>query len=103
MKLIYVAGKYRGKTINETYENIQVARQASTELWQKGYAVLCPHTNTSFMDGLVPDDTFLQGTMEILRRCDAIYLLPNWKQSEGARAEFALADELGLEVIFAGR
>ena len=106
MKLIYVAGKYRGQNENEVWGNINLARSHALELWKQGWAVICPHTNSIFMGHGTKDkdcfDLFLQGDFEMLRRCDAIYMLPNWKQSEGAKAEFAMADELGLEIIFAG-
>lgn len=36
-------------------------------------------------------------------RCDAIFLLSGWEDSSGARAEFALAEALGKEVIFSVR
>jgi hypothetical protein len=32
--------------------------------------------------------------------CDAIYLLNGWKSSAGARVELALAEYLGLEVMY---
>lgn len=96
MQLVYIAGKYRGKTINEIYENIQLARQHAVRLWRLGYAVLCPHTNTSLMDGVVSDETFLEGTKEMLRRCDYIYMLPNWEQSHGAIEERILAIQCGI-------
>lgn len=36
-----------------------------------------------------------------LVRCDAIYLLPNWKQSMGARIERRIAKILGMWVFYA--
>lgn len=36
-------------------------------------------------------------------RCDIIYLLADWQQSPGARAEKALAEALGMPVFFARR
>jgi hypothetical protein len=36
-----------------------------------------------------------------LLRCDGIYLLPNWRDSKGARLEHYIAKELGMEVLYA--
>jgi hypothetical protein len=94
MKLIYVAGPYRGEGDNAVFLNILEARSCARLLWLKGWAVFCPHGNTIFMDGPdIPAQTFLDGDLEILRRCDAIFLTPRWELSKGARGErdFALA------------
>jgi hypothetical protein len=96
MKLVYIAGPYRAKSKYFIGRNISIARYHARLLWQKGYAVLCPHMNTAHFDGICPDEVFLEGTMEMLRRCDLIYLLPNWRDSEGAKAEYAEAQRLGI-------
>ena len=33
-------------------------------------------------------------------RCDAIYMLDGWEESEGATAEHKLAEELGQEIFY---
>lgn len=87
MEVAYLAGKYRGKTVSEIEENIALARRGAKKLWRDGYAVICPHMNTAFMDGVVDDDRFLLGDIEIINRCDVVFMLPNWKESEGAKRE----------------
>jgi hypothetical protein len=37
-----------------------------------------------------------------LLRCDAIYMLNNWRTSRGARIELAVAIELNLEILIQG-
>ena len=32
--------------------------------------------------------------------CDGIYMLDNWKDSKGAKAEYYFADAIGLEIMF---
>jgi len=97
-KLIYVAGKYRADTKEGVEANIRHAERAAKRLWQEGWAVICPHLNTAHFDG--DEDVFLEGGLEILSRCDAIYMLNGWQDSEGATKEFDLADELGLNIYF---
>ena len=100
MRVIYVAGKYRADTENGVFENIIHARREAQRLWQKGWAVICPHTNSMFMGSMLANEVFMQGDLEIVRRCDAIYMLSNYKDSEGALRELELAKELGLKIYY---
>lgn len=45
-------------------------------------------------------DCFLADTKWICKSADAIALLPGWKKSKGAKAEKALAEAIGLKIIF---
>ena len=38
--------------------------------------------------------------IEVVRKCDAIYMLRGWKRSKGAKAEHAVAEWCGKEVLF---
>jgi len=89
--IIYVAGPYRGKTTNEVLHNIERARAVAEEIWRRGHIAICPHMNTAFMGGVVPDEDFLSADIEILKRCDAICMVPGWGESEGARMEYEFA------------
>lgn len=103
MKIIYVAGKYRGESENEVFENIIHARREALKLWHQGWAVICPHTNTMFMGSrLGGDEKFIEGDLEIVKRCDGIYMLNNWQKSEGAKLELAKAQEIGLAIYYEG-
>lgn len=99
MKVIYIAGKYRGRTPWEVEQNIRAAEDVAARVIQAGMMPLCPHANTRHMEGLADDEFFLAGTLELMRRCDAVVLVPNWRDSEGARAEVAEAERLGLPVF----
>ena len=99
MKLAYVAGKYRGRTHNEIAENIHEARFVATRLWELGYAVICPHTNSGFMSGAAPEEVFLEGGLEMLRRCDLLVLVDEWAASEGTAIEIEEAKRIGLPVF----
>lgn len=99
MRLGYVAGPYRGPTESDVDRNIQSAKRVAQEVWQLGVPVVCPHLNTQFFGGLAPDDLWLTGDLEILRRCDFVVLCPGWENSQGTQEEVKLADELGLDMF----
>ena len=100
MKIAYIAGPYRAKTKWGVQQNIAAAEAVALKYWELGYAVICPHKNTSHFDGAMPDETWLAGDIEILKRCDAIVLMSNYRDSVGACRELVVAMENGLEVIY---
>lgn len=102
MKVIYIAGKYRGPTPWAVEQNIRAAEDVGARVIAAGHMPLIPHANTRHMEGLADDAFFLAGTMELLRRCDAVLCVSNWRDSVGARAEVVEARRLGLPVFGVG-
>lgn len=100
MKVMYIAGAYRGKTVWRTRQNIKKAEEAAAKYWQEGFAVICPHKNSALMDGLVSEDHWLDAYIEILKRCDIILMLDNWRESEGAKQELKIAVNHGITVWY---
>lgn len=100
MKVIFVSGPYRADSTKGILTNIRKARKVALRLWSEGWAVICPHSNTALFDGECDDNVWLDGDIEILRRCDAIYMMEGWIRSIGARAEHELARELGMEIYY---
>lgn len=96
MKLIYVAGPFRGANAWEVENNIRRAESLALEVWRLGAAVICPHCNTRFFSGAADDSIWLAGDIEMLRRCDAIIVTPDWRKSTGARAEVEFAYSQGI-------
>ena len=95
-RVIFISGPYRG----DVEANILKAKECAIKLWQAGWVVLCPHLNTANFDGFCDDSVWLEGDLELLKRCDAIYMMRDWESSQGARAELKLAIQLGKEVIY---
>lgn len=98
MTLAYVAGPFRASNAWEIEQNIRRAEEPALALWRMGYAVICPHTNTRFFQGAAPDRVWLDGDLEMLRRCDLVVVTPDWRKSRGARAEVKLAVEEDIPV-----
>ena len=115
-KRIYVAGPMRG--IPEF--NFPMFRAAAISLRADGHEVFSPAeadneihgTNIGLGNengdeaqaekehGFSLRDALGRDTAWICANATAIYLLPDWEWSKGARAELALAEALGLEVLF---
>ena len=99
--LIYVAGPYSATTENPSIEhNIQNAWKVAFKYWQKGYAVLCPQANSYHMDAAAHYNDFIEGTMEMLERCDGVVMMTGWEKSVGARGEHARAKELKIPIHY---
>lgn len=100
MILVYVAGPYRAPTTWGIQKNIHNARMWGVVVAKAGAYPMIPHSNTSNLDGAVEGDEFwLQGTMEMMRRCDGVFLTDDWIRSSGSRAEKAEAERLGIPVL----
>lgn len=100
MRLIYIAGPFRAPTAWAIEQNIRRAETLSLEVWKLGAAALCPHANARFFHGLCDDQVFLDGTLEMLRRCDAVLVCAGWTGSTGTKGEIAEAHRLNLPVFF---
>ena len=96
MKTVFIAGPYRGVNAWAVEKNVQYAEAYIYPIAELGAAPLCPHTMTRNFDGTFTDEFWLEVTMELMTRCDAIFMVPGWQRSEGARAELAEAEALGL-------
>lgn len=90
MSIVYIAGPMTGKP---NYNREAFAAKMK-ELIEQGYTVLSPHF---LPDGLQYRDYIAIGLAQV-QAAEAIFMLPGWRESDGARAEFMLAVSLGLSV-----
>lgn len=103
MKIVYVAGPFRAPTAWRIEQNIRRAEELGLEVARLGAMPVIPHTNTRFFQGEGPDDGadqfWLDGTLELLRRSDAVILVAGWESSSGTCAEVAEARRIGIPVF----
>jgi hypothetical protein len=97
--LVYVAGPYRAPTAWGVECNIVAARQLGARIATLGGYPIIPHSNTSHFDGLAPDELWLAGTLELMRRCDAVVFGQGCLFSSGSRAEREEAERLKMPVF----
>jgi hypothetical protein len=100
--ITYVAGPYRADTDEGVIDNIDNARKVAIRLWEDGYTVICPHLNTARfeLDCICEDKTYLRGDLEILARCDAMVVLPNYEHSNGTLGEIKFAEDRGIPITY---
>ena len=96
--LIYVAGAYAG----DVSANIIKAERVSIALIRNGWHVFTPHKNTAGYEHYedIPKSTWLEDDLNILARCDAMYVMDNWRISSGTKGEIAAAKELGIPIFW---
>lgn len=101
MKLVYVAGPYRGPTKEAVELNILTAKRVGLLVAKAGHAPVIPQMNTAgfeLLDPSIHDEFWLEATMEMMRKCDCVVLCPGWEDSSGTRAEINEARRIGIPV-----
>jgi hypothetical protein len=104
MDLIYISGHYTADTDAGIQANIDAAKVVAERLALRGLHFFCPHLNTYDMHRLPVFPQFWYDLdINILRRCDAIYIMTGWENSKGARWELKVARAIGLKVYWEDR
>jgi len=90
-KFLYVAGPYRAPNKIKQAINIWKARCVSRALWSAGIPNICPHMNSAFIDDV--DHLLLDFYKRAVYApgCAGIVLVEGWENSEGTKAEIAVA------------
>lgn len=90
---IFISGPIT-KVLRTNYK--QRFKQAEELLTKKGFIVV----NPSFQNvGFTYEDYIIMG-INMLARCNAIYMLKGWETSEGARLEYRYAKITGKTIYF---
>ena len=92
---IYIAGPMTGLP----EYNFPAFFAAAADLTDKGYLVHNP-ADHGLVEGAGRND-YLRYDVRELMLCEAIYLLPGWSSSAGARFELTLARTFQMQILFA--
>lgn len=108
---IYISGKIGERVISDkTREKFE---KAENRLKEKGHEVINPTCHdfqvmaTTWVEAIVDSGMdqdyyteLLLLDLDWLKKCDAIYLLSDYKESPGALVELAFARAIGIDVIY---
>lgn len=89
---VYISGKISGLSEKEYKNNFNSAELYLTGL---GYDVVNPVSEVTIPNGTWKD--YMRRDLKLLLDCDYIYLLDNWTESTGAKVEYSLARDIGIE------
>lgn len=99
MKCVFISGPFRAHTPWLIEQHCRAAEMAAIEIWSMGAVALVPHLLTRHFQGELPDQIWLDGAIELLKRSDAIFMLPGWEDSAGSLAERQIALYRGMPVF----
>jgi hypothetical protein len=107
MYAVYVAGAMTPKRTGQPIEyldNVRNGIRNAIKCLIGRYAVYCPMIDFSFWLALregeeITVEMILEAGMEMLRRCDAVLLVPGWHLSNGTNKEIREARLLGIPIF----
>lgn len=101
--LLYVAGPYSANGMCTEEDHIRRAEEVSIQLIRNHFHVICPHKNTSgyekYEDDNINFDTWIAIDLNILKRCDGLYLFGDYAKSRGAMIEFRYARKKTMPIF----
>jgi hypothetical protein len=96
MKVVYVANRFTAPTQWQRRRNVHAAELMSLAVAELGAMPLNVTKNTENFFGLFEDEFWYRGTLELMRRCDAVILVPGWEGSKGVAGEIEEAKLRGI-------
>lgn len=93
-KRIYISGPMTGMPSH----NFFAFHAAADRLRKAGWDVVNPAENFAGRTDL-PREAYMRMDVGLVATCNAIAMLPMWRQSRGARVEYLLAREMGMELL----
>lgn len=100
MKLIYIAGAYTAPTAVQRGANVQRARETAANVAALGGFPVTPHQMQLGIEDAGDEPFWYEGTMELMRRCDAVVVAPMSAASRGVTREVNEAHRLGKPVFY---
>lgn len=99
IKWIYLVGPLRGNFFKKLL-NIYRAKKAASKIWNHKIAVFVPHINSGWIDSPETDEFVLPANIDMINRCDAIFVLGKWYKSRGSIAEIKYAYKNAIPIYF---
>jgi len=98
---IYIAGKYSSNNIIDIFKNIREGVKISAKILKLGHIPFCPFLDYQFLfyEDLSVED-LRKYSIEWLKVCDILFVLPNSEKSKGTQEEIKIAQKWGIPIIY---
>lgn len=103
MKIVYIAGPYIGDgSYNNIEKNIVKAEKYAIYLANKGVGFFCPHLNSRHFEikSKASEEFYVKLDIQILKKCDVLMVIPEWRKSKGVRKEIKIANDNCIPIYF---
>lgn len=93
-KIAYVTGPIRSKWRIKRWINILRARKVAIELWNAGFAVICPHLNSATLRHHIDfnEERLVDGDLLLVEKSDFLVTVDGWENSFGSVREVLKAE-----------
>jgi Domain of unknown function (DUF4406) len=101
VKVVYIAGPFTAPTAWQIAAHVRNAENWGLDVARCGAMPLIPHANSAggLFYGQLTAEFWYEGTLELLKRCDAALFIPGWLQSEGSKREHTWCKEHRLRIF----
>lgn len=102
MKRVCVLGPIT--THGEYHHNLQMAAKVAHELHKRGFAVYCPHLESSISVTIeqIPEKHWRMNALKWIEVADMAVFLPGWHYSVGAKKEHEFVDSMMMPKVYLG-
>lgn len=100
--VVFVCGKYDDLTPDLKELHIRQASLLTTQLWDMGFTVLCPHMNRGMLEYATKntgESDFQEGDRQLMDKSDVVIMMPNWQRDEVSVNNREFAFRRGLPVV----
>ncbi len=103
--LIYLAGPFRAEHAWAVELNVRRAEHAMIDILRLGIELdvslmpVCVHTMFRHFHGAIPLAPISAGDIELMSRCDVVFMLDQWANSRGASDEYLRARSMKKHIV----
>ena len=97
--VLYIAGPFTAGHGRTEADNIEAAKRVVEKYFRLGFTTICPHTNLWHIERCEYED-YMEADFQLILRSDTVVMMPNWRESSGARREHEFAVKHGKRIVY---